>query len=390
MLGQQKIINSFLSTFAGINYGMFHITLPDGRSYSFGNETDNISATFEIHDFRVITNLAAKGDIGLTESYRDGDFSTDNLTNFLIIGLKNEEVLNNYIYSNAFNSFIAQILYFFNGNSLKGSKRNISAHYDLGNAFYKLWLDKSMTYSSGIYGETPEHTSGLEQAQHNKYDRIVECLEGHSGSLIEVGCGWGGFAERALTKMDADIKGITISQQQFDYATHRLNNKANIALEDYRLQTTRYDYLVSIEMFEAVGEKYWGTFFNKIKSLLKQKGKAVIQTITIEDKYFTRYRKTGDMIRSFIFPGGMLPSITRFYQEAHKAGLKVEEVFMFGKDYEQTLRDWSANFEATLEQIKQLGFDDKFINVWRFYLSACIASFHVGRTNVAQVELSHA
>jgi cyclopropane-fatty-acyl-phospholipid synthase len=208
--------------------------------------------------------------------------------------------------------------------------------------------------------------------------------------LLEVGCGWGGFADRALQRGDYGIKGLTLSEEQHDYATKRLKKNAQIALEDYRIQENKYDHIVSIEMFEAVGEKYWSTYFKQIAKNLKKNGRAIIQTITIDESHFERYRKTGDMIRSFIFPGGMLPSPTRFYEEAQKAGLRVEDAFFFGQDYAKTLELWLEEFENQLSTIKTIGFDEPFIRLWRFYLAACIAGFKTQRTDVMQVELRHA
>jgi cyclopropane-fatty-acyl-phospholipid synthase len=282
---------------------------------------------------------------------------------------------------------MAMLSYLLKLNSLKGSKKNIHAHYDLGNEFYKLWLDPTMTYSAAIYKDQNET---LEQAQHNKYDRIVDCLDQKSGSLLEVGCGWGGFAERAQDKGDFGIKGITLSEEQHDYARDRLGQKADIVLEDYRHQNGKFDNLVSIEMFEAVGERYWPTYFNKIGDLLSKNGKAVIQTITMNEHDFPRYRRGGDFIRSYIFPGGMLPSPSRFREEAEKVGLKAGNEFYFGQDYATTLEHWLKDFEAKRDEVKALGFDDGFIRLWRFYLAACVAGFRTGRTDVMQVELAHA
>jgi cyclopropane-fatty-acyl-phospholipid synthase len=274
----------------------------------------------------------------------------------------------------------------FTQNTLKGSRKNIHAHYDLGNDFYKLWLDQTMTYSSAIFHD---QNDDLEKAQHSKYDRIINRL-GASGRVLEIGCGWGGFAERALQTRDYAIKGLTISNEQHAFATERLGQKAEIALEDYRLQTGRYDNIVSIEMFEAVGENYWPLYFNKLKSLLADNGKALVQTITIGEDYFDRYRQGGDAIRTFIFPGGMLPSPKRFEEESVKAGFKLTDAFAFGQDYARTLELWLERFEERLGEVRALGFDEKFIRMWRFYLTSCIASFKIGRTNVMQMELQHA
>jgi len=383
---EKCVINKFLKQLENLKYGSVCVITPEGKKYSFCGQETFLHANLVINDYRAITNLLAKGDVGFAESYRDGLFDSDNLTNLLTVALKNAEVVDNYLYGGALSNITSQILYYMRKNSLKGSRRNIQAHYDLGNDFYSLWLDSTMSYSAAIFNYNNEP---MENAQHNKYDRIIDRLENNSGNLLEVGCGWGGFAERAAEKGDYDIKGITISDRQHSFAKNRLKDKANVALEDYRYQEGKYDNIVSIEMFEAVGEKYWSQYFDKMKSLLNKKGKAVVQTITIEEPYFERYRKTGDMVRSFIFPGGMLPCVSRFKEEAAKKELQVNNVYSFGRDYATTIVYWLKNFENNIPKIKSLNFDDKFIRLWRFYLCACIASFSAGRTNVIQAEISH-
>ncbi len=304
----------------------------------------------------------------------------------LTFGLANEDALDRYIYGRRLQGLAMQLLYLFNRNTRAGSRRNIAAHYDLGNEFYRLWLDESMTYSSALYAPGDD----LHAAQQRKYDRIIDGLSGRSGRLLEIGCGWGGFAERALEKGDFAAKGLTLSARQAAYARDRLGKGAEIALQDYRDEKGRFDHIVSIEMFEAVGQRFWPVYFDKLAATLAGKGRAMIQTITVADTYFDRYRKGGDMIRSFIFPGGMLPSPGRFQAEVGRAGLRIEDRHGFGQDYARTLTEWLARFEATLPRIREMGFDDGFIRVWRFYLAACIASFSVGRTDVIQYRLSHA
>lgn len=383
---QRQIIKHFLDTFRHIDCGAIRITLPDGKTQDFSGKDPGPQADLMIYDHRAIRMFAQKGDIGFAESYHEGWWDSQNLTDLFLFGLKNEKGLDRYIYGSFLARIASRFAYLFTRNTLKGSKKNIHAHYDLGNDFYRLWLDPSMTYSSAIFGEDSEN---LTSAQYRKYDRIMERLN-PSGTLLEIGCGWGGFAERAMTKGDYHIKGITISQKQHDYATQRLKGEALISLEDYRLQQGKYDQIVSIEMFEAVGEQYWPTYFSKIKSLLGAQGKAVVQTITIKDHYFERYRKGADAIRTFIFPGGMLPSPERFVKASHHVGLSVTDQFAFGQDYALTLTHWLHEFEKKRESIKALGFDEKFIRMWRFYLTCCIASFKSGRTNVMQMELQHA
>jgi cyclopropane-fatty-acyl-phospholipid synthase len=384
---KQVATTRFLETLEHARYGSMTVSTPDGKTRSVVAAEEGAHATMHIRDWRTIGSFAAKGDIGLAEAYRDGWWDSDDLTALMQFGLQNEQALQGYLYGSALSRLAARFLYLFSRNTLKGSRRNIHAHYDLGNEFYKLWLDESMTYSAALFDGEEE---SLTPAQHRKYDRMIDRLGANSGRLLEIGCGWGGLAERAIRKGDFDIKGITLSDEQHAFAQTRLGDQATIALEDYRHQEGKYEHIISIEMFEAVGEQYWSTYFEKVKALLHDKGKAVVQTITIGEPYFERYRKGGDMIRSFIFPGGMLPSPRRFNQEAERAGLKTTDQFAFGEDYAQTLLHWLHNFEAKLPEVRALGFDERFIRIWRFYLAACAASFKVGRTDVMQMELQHA
>ena len=383
---QQSIIKQLLSSLSQIKYGSIRISLPDGNTYNFTGQEAGPLADMVIYDVRTIKSLAFKGNIGLAESYREGWWDSDNLVNLTLFGLKNEEVLEGYMKGSYLARIVSRLANLLIRNSVRGSKKNIHAHYDLGNEFYKLWLDPTMTYSSALFAD---ETEDLISAQQRKYDRILERLD-DSGTLLEIGCGWGGFAERALEKKDFSLKGLTISKAQHDFANQRLQGKANIAYEDYRYQQGKYDQIVSIEMFEAVGEKYWSVYFNQLKALLVEKGKAVLQTITINDRNFDYYRKTTDPIRSFIFPGGMLPSQERFVRASTKAGFAVTDQFSFGKDYALTLKHWLNRFESNIGAVKALGFDEKFIRMWRFYLTFCIAGFVTGRTDVVQMELQHA
>ena len=370
-----------------LDTGTLRLVTPDGKTRVFEGKNPGEEVRLELHDWRVVRNMIQKGDIGFAEDYRAGHWDTDNLTALTTLGLVNRNALDHFVAGNNFSRRLSMLSYLLRLNSLKGSKKNIHAHYDLGNEFYKLWLDPSMTYSAALF---KDHSDTLENAQNNKYDRIIGCLDQNSGSLLEVGCGWGGFAERAQSQGDYGIKGVTLSEEQHAYAQSRLDKKADIVLEDYRHQEGKYDNIVSIEMFEAVGERYWQTYFNKMGSLLNKNGKAVIQTITMNEKDFPRYRRGGDFIRSFIFPGGMLPSSSRFKIEASKAGLKSGNEFYFGQDYARTLEHWLNEFDQKRDQVKALGFDDGFIRLWRLYLAGCIAGFRTGRTDVMQVELSHA
>ena len=368
-------------------WGSISVTLPDGRRHDFKGTTEGLHADLEIRDWRVVSSLIKHGDIGFAQAYRDGWWESNDLYALLRYGLENDETLGAFANGNPIMALGTRLVYAFQKNTMKGSRKNIQAHYDLGNDFYKLWLDPTMTYSSALYKDGKE---SLERAQLNKYDRIVDRLDNNSGSVLEIGCGWGGFADRASTRGDFGIKGITLSDEQHAYAKDRLGGRADIVIEDYRIQKSRFDHIVSIEMFEAVGEQYWPTYFGKVKELLAEKGNAVIQTITIADQFFDNYRKGTDFIRSYIFPGGMLPSPTRFKEEAQKVGLQVADSFSFGHDYSKTLLEWMKIFDEKKSDVLNLGFDEGFIKIWRFYLAGCAAGFSSERTDVMQVELRHA
>lgn len=382
-------IDKVLKKLDTLSSGQLTLVTPDGKSRTFGGKSDGEIATLHIEDWSVIPNIVTKGDVGFAEDYRQGKWQTDDLVALTTLGLVNRSALDSVIAGSKVARMLTALSYMFKLNTLRGSRKNIHAHYDLGNDFYKLWLDPTMTYSSGIYNTDSDD---LITAQHNKYDRILNQMQTHCGAVLEIGCGWGGFTERAIRCGDYNIKGITLSTEQLAYANKRLSdcNNAQMALEDYRLQQGKFDHIVSIEMFEAVGERFWQTYFNKISSLLRKNGRAVIQTITINDNDFARYRRGGDFIRSYIFPGGMLPSPRIFTQQAKHAELKCEDSFTFGQDYARTLQAWLDTFDNKIDSVKALGFDDGFIRLWRLYLSGCIAGFKTGRTDVMQVALVHA
>ena len=272
----QKTTDQLLKKLDSLSTGALELTTPDGKTRTFGNEAnDNQIVKLTVRDWSVFSNLMRKGDIGFAEDYRAGKWETDDLNSLITLGLENKTATHQLVTGNRMYRVFAMMSYLLRLNTVKGSKKNIHAHYDLGNDFYKLWLDPSMTYSSAYYKSGDET---LIQAQHNKYDRMLDCMNTTSGRLLEIGCGWGGLAERAIQKGDFDIKGVTLSEEQHAYAQDRLGKGANIALEDYRHQTGMYDRIISIEMFEAVGERYWSTYFEKVKTLLSKNGKAVPTT----------------------------------------------------------------------------------------------------------------
>lgn len=368
-------------------YGSLTIELPDGKILCFKGKEPGLDADIKLFDLRVVANVMIKGDVGFAEDYRDGYWNTNDLENLISFGLQNDELFSQYGNGGIIFKQLSNIFYLTKRNNLKGSKKNIQAHYDLGNDFYKLWLDPSMTYSSAMF-TYPEQC--LTEAQHQKYDRLISKFTKPNANVLEIGCGWGGFAERAIEKGHS-VKCITLSNQQALYAKDRLPQpNVVVEIEDYRKQKGKYDYIVSIEMLEAVGQKFWPVYFNKLKELLKPGGKILLQTITIADDVFKQYTKNADMIRTFIFPGGMLPSERELDRQFKKTGLICNDICRFGQDYALTLRHWLKAFDNAYQEVKKLGFDDEFIRLWRFYLAACSAGFDASRINVVQMELTHA
>jgi cyclopropane-fatty-acyl-phospholipid synthase len=377
----------WLDALARLEVGTLEFIAPDGELTIAKGRSPGPHARFEVQSWDVLQRVLARGDIGLGEEYIAGTWETDDIETLISLFLLNMDHFDSFANGNALNR-IALVLHnrIVRRNTLSGSKRNIQDHYDVGNDFYSLWLDRSMTYSSALFGGSEV---ALEQAQRQKYDRILSRFDADRSNVLEIGCGWGGFAERAAED-NHHVTGITISPAQHRYATQRLKGAADIKLEDYRNTRGLFDMIVSIEMFEAVGERYWPGYFRVVAERLKRGGRAVIQTIAIRDELFAGYRTRSDFVRHYVFPGGMLPSIQRFREEAEQAGLKVAGAFSFGKDYARTLREWSLQMRARKNDIFALGFDQKFFRNWQFYLGICAATFAVERTDVAQVELVHA
>ena len=372
---------------ARIDTGTLEFVAPNGEVTVCAGANPGPHARFAITEWDVLRRIMARGDIGLGEEYIAGSWSTDSVENLVSVFLLNLDHFEDFSDGNVFNR-IGFVIHnaLVRRNSVAGSSRNIKAHYDVGNDFYSLWLDPSMTYSSALYKDTAD----LYRAQQNKYERIISKFTQKKADVLEIGCGWGGFAERAGAD-DHRVTGLTISPAQHAFATERLKNTpAEIRLEDYRKCKGTFDNIVSIEMFEAVGEHYWPAYFQTVAERLKRGGRAVIQTITIDDQYFDGYRTRSDFIRHYVFPGGMLPSLGRFREEAEKAGLKFAGAFGFGKDYARTLREWLVAMQARESEIKALGHDDRFLRNWEFYLGICAATFAVARTDVVQVELVNA
>tara|TARA_R110002096_G_scaffold257381_1_gene450761 strand:+ start:80969 stop:82237 length:1269 start_codon:yes stop_codon:yes gene_type:complete len=370
--------------------GRIEITLPNHQSVSHLGKQTGHNVSIEFKTWKSFFQYVLVGQLSFVEAYIDGDINISNLSALFHWFVDNEKYFpekQNSRFSDIINRFSHLIL---NDNSRDGSRKNISFHYDLGNDFYKKWLDETMTYSAGIFADT----KNLPASQASKYARIVDQLELSDGdSVLEIGCGWGGFAEHTLTRHHIDYRGITISNEQLEYAKRRLDKitvRKNLAVfEDYRDTKGTFDKIVSIEMFEAVGEKHWQSYFETIKSRLKPSGKAVIQVITIEHDRYLRYRNRVDFIQKYIFPGGMLPSKQVFVDHAQKAGLKIVDEFAFGQDYAQTLRLWKENFLHNWSDIEQLGFDQRFYRLWLYYLDYCIAAFERNTIDVMHYSVVH-
>ena len=387
LIPQSVLEKRWAETIGRIAYGALTFVAPNGEVRVVRGPQPGPSARFEIKHWDVIARAVARGDIGLGEDYIAGAWDTDDVEALISLFLLNLDHFEGYAHGGMWSRLGFVLLNtMVRRNSEGGSRKNIEAHYDVGNEFYGLWLDETMTYSSAIFGGADKE---LCDAQRAKYARILEKFASPRASVLEVGCGWGGFAEAAAAR-DHAVTGITISPAQHAFATKRLGGKADIRLQDYRKTGGLFDMIVSIEMFEAVGERYWPVYFQTLSERLKRGGRAVIQTITVRDDIFAGYRTRSDFIRHYVFPGGMLPSLERFREEAGRAGLKVLDVFSFGQDYAQTLRSWSKRQAEAQKKIRALGHDDHFLRNWQFYLGMCAAAFTVGRTDVHQVELAHA
>ncbi len=373
----------------GLPHGSLKVRLPDGRWVLVGGNGPGPDAELVLNNWRLPSRAFSGGTIGVAESYMDGDWESPDVTSFLELFVINTETGEHVAGgANWLINTIQRIRHWLNENTRTGSKRNISAHYDLGNAFYREWLDPSMTYSSALYARG---ANDLESAQAAKYRALARDIGIRAKDrVLEIGCGWGGFAEFAAREVGCHVTGLTISREQHDFARERIHkaglaDKVEIKLQDYRDETGRYDRIASIEMFEAVGEKYWPVFFRKVKDCLKPGGTAGFQIITINEAAFKTYRARPDFIQRYVFPGGMLPTPSILKSLGAEHGLAHLRERVFPQDYARTLAEWRQRFWASWERIVPLGFDERFKKLWEFYLHYCEAGFRASYIDVRQV-----
>lgn len=374
---------------AGIHQGHLRIVLPDGTIFDHRGARPGPSGLLVMHRWRVLYRLLVGGHVAFGEAYVDGDWSSPDIVGLLTLAATNDSGLAETVRGTLPTRLLNRLRLALRSNTLRGSRRNIGEHYDLGNPFYALWLDPGMCYSSALY-RAPNMT--LEEAQAAKLERVIELLRLDEGdSVLEIGCGWGGLAIR-LAEGGASVTALTLSPAQRDYATATikaagLSTQIDLRLEDYRQVSGRYDRIVSIEMLEAVGEAYWPVYFERLRSLLKPDGTAVLQVITISDDRFGAYRRQPDFIQRHVFPGGMLPCPSVLRAQIARAGLALEKIETFGDSYARTLREWRARFLAARLEIAALGFSTRFWRLWDYYLAYCEAGFRTGAIDVGLWQL---
>ncbi|WP_372886765.1 class I SAM-dependent methyltransferase [Shimia sp.] len=389
--GQADLPRYFARVFevAGrIRRGRLDFVLPDGRRFRAEGAQPGPVSELHVHDPDVFARLLREGDLGFCDAYIEGGWSSPDLQAFLDFLRADNDALYDGFPGMFLVRTYERMRHWMNRNTREQAKKNISYHYDLGNDFYRLWLDDSMTYSSAMFTSGQE---SLEKAQEAKYASLVDQMGAQPGDhVLEIGCGWGGFAEYAAARRGLRVTCLTISQEQLKYARERiekagLSDKVTLKLQDYRDETGHYDGIASIEMFEAVGEKYWPVYFDTLRERLKPGRAATLQIITLTDERFETYRKGVDFIQKYIFPGGMLPSPEALRREVARAGLDFVRSIEFGESYSQTLRRWHETFNTRWGEIQKIGFDDRFRRMWNFYLTSCAAAFHSGNCDVTQI-----
>ena len=376
---------AFIKIISKLRYGRLHLTMPDGNQYQFEGSEQGPDADMTIHSHNAIKRMMADGKMGFCEAFMVAEITSHDPAALVELAVMQNDYVEANLKFSVIKTQLRKLMHYRNNNSKTGSRKNISYHYDLGNSFYDKWLDRSMTYSSAYF---ERETDDLKTAQEAKYRRLAEMVGLKRGDrVLEIGCGWGGFAEFAASHYDVHITGITISQEQYDYAVARiekagLSDKVTLKLTDYRDVTEQFDKIVSIEMFEAVGEAYWPTYFSTFSRCLHQGGKAALQVITIDDAIFDDYKREPDFIQQYIFPGGMLPSVPRLDTPLKSAGLKLVEDNGFGLHYARTLKEWRDRFLAAWPEISDTGFDQRFKRMWELYLAYCEGGFRAGSIDV--------
>ncbi|NRB20146.1 MAG: class I SAM-dependent methyltransferase [Rhodobacteraceae bacterium] len=393
--GQSDLPRYFIAVFdklRRIKAGQLRIELPDGRVFLAKGALPGPSADLHIHNADVFARLIREGELGFCDAYLDDWWSSADLQAFMdLIHMGGDRVYDNFPGLRLLRAY-ENFRFWLQRNNRRQARKNISSHYDLGNEFYRVWLDDTMTYSSALFVTGEE---SLQQAQQAKYQSVVDQMGVKSGDhILEIGCGWGGFAEYAAREHGLRVTGLTISQQQFDFAVQRiekagLTDLVELRMQDYRDCGGQFDGVASIEMFEAVGEQYWPQYFQAVHDRLKPGARATLQIITIADNRWKIYRKGIGFIQKYIFPGGMLPCPRVLLQQIDQAGLSVVQSKEFGASYDRTLRLWSATFNARWQQITGMGFDERFRRMWNFYLTSCAASFKTGTCDVTQITVSH-
>ena len=375
-----------------LRHGSLTVQWPDGQVQAFGDAEGNIHASLHLCNWQPIREALKSGDIGFAEGYMAGDWRTANLTELLRLLIRNRRELEDVIYGHWFGRLFYRLRHWLHRNTRTNSAKNIHAHYDLGNAFYELWLDGTMNYSSAWFDG--DHSRARPEAHNAKVRRALQMAHVQAGArVLEIGCGWGALAEMAGREFGAHLTGVTLSHEQLRFAQQRmqwygLQHNSDLRLQDYRdIQDGPYDAICSIEMIEAVGREYWPTYFETVARLLKPGARACIQSIVIDDALFERYIHSTDFIQQYIFPGGCLPSPSELRRQAQQAGLQVVDAFAFGPDYAETLRRWHHDFHRQRELVMQQGFDERFMRLWDFYLCYCEAAFDERNIDVMQFTL---
>lgn len=371
--------------------GQLDFVLPDGRVFRASGKQTGTKAVLQVKNPETFVRLIREGDLGFCDAYIEGWWDTPDLQAFLdLLNSGNDQLYEGFPGMFLLRAY-ERMRHWMNTNTKKQALKNISAHYDLGNEFYALWLDKTMTYSSALFERGDE---SLEAAQNAKYASMLDQMGAKPGDhILEIGCGWGGFAEYAAGVRGVRVTGLTISKEQLDYARQRieragLSDLVELKMQDYRDEVGRYDGIASIEMFEAVGEKYWPAYFAAVRNCLKPGARATLQIITLQERRWKTYRKGVDFIQKYIFPGGMLPSANELRAQISKSGLTEIGSFEFGESYSETLRCWHKQFNARWDEVAQMGFDERFRRMWNFYLTSCAGSFHGGNCDVTQITVA--